>query len=165
MEPTPLTPKELVEFSREHLYYEIDMLYGVARLLQKGSSNIYIYNALLESFVVHGSVILDFFYKLPLNPQEAKATHYIKDLEEWKDAKPPFDRYFIKFNKKRNQEVMHLSYARLKVAPYDKKWDSPKLIEQFRQLIDLFLDYADPALIHPRLYRFKRQKAGPGTGK
>ena len=150
-----LSKEQLRIFSGEHLYYEIVMLYGVTHLLQRGVRDLLIYNALLESFVIHSSVILDFFYKLPLNLDEAKAVHYIKDREDWKKALPPYNKYFIKFNKKRNSEVMHLSYRRLAVLPFDKKWNSSKLVKDIGKIVDLFLDHADPDLIDPRLYELK----------
>ena len=153
--PTPLTIDDLLKFSGEHLYYEIEMLYGVSRLIKAGNSNGIVYNALLESFVLHTSVILDFFYKMPLNPLEAKAAHYIKDMNAWRDVLPSYNKYFIRFNKKRNREVMHLSYERLKVEYVEKVWDFTRLNEQLRKIIDLFLENADPGLLHPKLFQFK----------
>ncbi len=153
--PSSLSSQDLIQFAGEHLRYEIEMLYGVSRLIKEGRADGVIYNALLESFVLHTSVILDFFYKLPMNPQEAKATHYIRDLEDWRQALPPYDKYFIRFNKKRNREVMHLSYDRLKVEWVEKVWDFTRLNVQLRKIIDLFLTKADPALLHPKLSELK----------
>ena len=151
--------QQLVEFSKEHLFYEIEMLYGVAKQLQavskKGAKNVYIYNALLESFIIHASVILDFFYKMPMNPDEAKATHYIFNMDSWKKILPVYDKNFIKFNKKRNRDVMHLNYSRLEVPVYDKKWNSTLLVKDIKKIINLFLDHADPEIIHPSLYKLK----------
>ena len=157
MNPSPasLAPKDLLKFSGEHLYYEIEMLYGVSRLIKEDKEGGIVYNALLESFVLHTSVILNFFYKMPLNPQEAKAVHYIKDLNAWRDILPPYNKYFIRFNKKRNREVAHLSYERLKVEYVEKVWDFTRLNEQLRLIIDLFLEHADPELLHPKLLQFK----------
>ncbi|MFA5261829.1 MAG: hypothetical protein WC450_11440, partial [Candidatus Omnitrophota bacterium] len=65
--------QKLLAFSGEHLWYEINMLYGVMDILLKGVDDYYLYNALLEAFVLHASVILDFFYKPAVKPDDAHA--------------------------------------------------------------------------------------------
>ena len=158
MKPEHLSTEKLIEFSREHVYYEFDMLLGVCRILhQEKLENVYVCNALLESFVLHASVILDFFYNMPMNPYEAKAIHYVQDPKAWEKALPAFDRYLVKFNKKRNREVMHLSYERLLVLPYDKKWNSKQLLKQLSELLRLFLRYADPSLLDKKIYSLKEK--------
>ncbi len=152
-----LTPTRLFKFSEEHLYYEVWMLYGVTQMLQRGTTNLYIYNALLESFVVHASTILDFFYKPQINPNEAKAVHYVSDPREWEKVLLPYNQHFKEFNVKRNQWVMHLSYKRLDVKPQDKRWGAFKITEQIRALFDEFLRLADPQLMHPKLYDLQRR--------
>ena len=156
-----VTNQQLIAFSKDHLFYEFEMLYGVSkqlqRISQKSIKNIYIYNALLESFVIHASVILDFFYKMPINPDEAKATHYINDVDSWKKQLPPYSKHFIKFNKKRNRDVMHLNYSRLDVPVYDKNWNSLQLVRDIKRIINLFLDYADPQRVHPDIYKLRNK--------
>ncbi len=156
MEPFEKIPQaQLIEFSGEHLYYEIRMLYGVSDTLKKGTSNIYIYNALLESFVVHASIILDFFYKPQLKKDDAKASHYMADVKKWMAVLPQQDKDFLEFYQKRNKRVMHLSYQRLEVNPEEKKWDSLKITKRIRKIVKLFLDHANPELLHPKMYELK----------
>lgn len=149
-------PKEkLVAFSGEHLYYELRMLYGVTLTLWKGTSNFYIYNALLEAFVLHASIIIDFFYRPPVEDDDARAVHYVRDIKAWRSALPPLSEEFKKFIHKRNKEVVHLSYKRLEVTPEEKRWGSRRLTKQIKKIVNLFLDHADPELIHPRLLELR----------
>ena len=144
-------------FSREHLYYEIRMLFGVARELKDGTSNIYIYNALLESFVIHASIILDFFYLPQESGDDARAVHYVKDQKKWKTALPLKQKQFSIFHQKRNKEVVHLSYKRLEVHPGQKRWYTSQIVKKIRKVVNIFLDHADPDCLDPRLYELRSE--------
>jgi len=148
----------LREFSREHLYYEIKMLFGVLQTLESKdfkAVNKYIFNALIESYVIHTNILLDFFYKPPTKPDDAKAVDYVKDRKKWKTALLPYNKYFRKFNRRRSREVVHLSYRRLEVSRQEKTWFPEKTTQHIKELINVFLDNADPELVHPRLYELK----------
>jgi len=149
-------PKEkLIAFSGEHLYYEIWMLYGVTDILLKGVADEYVYNALLEAFVIHASIIIDFFYRSEIYDGDARALHYIHNIKGWRAALPSYQKYFKEFHRKRNKEVVHLSYTRLDVKPEEKRWNARKIIKQIRKIVDLFLKQADPELLHPRMYELR----------
>ena len=150
-----ISPHKLRAFSGEHLWYEVNMLYGVMDLLMKGVEDYYLYNALLEAFVLHASVILDFFYKPAVKPDDARAVHYVRDTGAFHKALPPFQQKFGGFTRKRNKEVVHLSYRRLYVRPEEKRWNSTKITKDIRRIVDLFLDHADPARLHPRMYTLR----------
>jgi hypothetical protein len=149
-----MTPQQLKEFSGEHLYYEIRMLYGVLDIFkdQEKIKDRFIYNALIESFVIHTQIILDFFYVPQMKPDDAKAIHFVRDVTIWKEALPPYERYFRKFNRRRSREVVHLSYSRLEVKGEDKTWYPEKTTEHIKLIVDLFLEHADPDRLHAKMY-------------
>lgn len=150
-----ISDKELKDFSEEHLYYEIYMLLASSqRLLAKRDDEV-VFNALLESFVVHAYNLLDFFYKPQIKPDDAKAAHYIKDFAAWKKVLPAYESYFRHFNKRRNREVTHLTYKRLEVRGDAKAWQVRDTSEKIRKIIGIFLNNADPSLIHPKFNEFK----------
>ena len=153
-----LSKEKLVAFSGEHLYYEISMLYGVTDILLKGVENEYISNALLEAFIIHASIIIDFFYRPQVYPGDARAFHYIQDMNKWRESLPSYGRYFKVFHHRRNKEVVHLSYNRLEVKPEEKRWQARKIIKQIRKLVDLFLEQADPQFLHPKIYEMRTAK-------
>ena len=150
-----VSKEKLIEFSGEHLYYEIWMLYGVTDTLLTGVKDEYVYNALLEAFVIHTSIIIDFFYRPQVYGGDARAVHFMSDVAKWKENLPSYERHFKKFHRKRNKEVVHLSYTRLDVKPEEKRWNIRKTIKPIRKVVDLFLDQADPQLLHPKIYELR----------
>lgn len=150
-----ISNKELRDFSGEHLYYEIKMLYEITDILKGKFDNVYVYNGLIESFVIHTYILLDFFYKPRIKADDAKAMDYIKDVKTWKQKRLPFDKYFRNFNRRRSREVVHLSYKRLDRKKEDKVWYSNKTTDHIKKLVSLFLKEADPELIDPKLEEFK----------
>ena len=136
------------------------MLYGVLDQLLKGVEDSCIYNALLESFVLHASVILDFFYKPPVKPDDARAVHYVRDADAFQKALPSFEQKFGGFTRKRNKEVVHLSYRRLYVRPEEKRWGAEKITKDIRRIVDIFLDHADPKKLHTKMYSLRTRRKG-----
>ena len=55
--------KKILEFVREHLPYEIDMLRSTYLTLYQGGVDWAIRNALIESFCIHARNLLEFFSK------------------------------------------------------------------------------------------------------
>lgn len=154
-----ISAADLREFSGEHLFYEIKMLFDVNDLLQKkGVEQGCVYNALLESFIIHAAIILDFFYKPPMKEDDATAVHFIRDVGRWKALRPPFDSYYRKFYRRRSREVVHLSYQRLQIKAEEKPWNIRKVTEQIRRIVDVFLETADPQRLHPNMYELRTQK-------
>ncbi|MBZ0167699.1 MAG: hypothetical protein K8I00_12910 [Candidatus Omnitrophica bacterium] len=153
-----ISQEQLRIFSGEHLFYEIDMLYGVVDRLSAldRPQDPYTINALLEAYVIHTQVILDFFYQPQMKADDAKALHFIDDIRDWKKSIPPYDRYFRKFNRRRSREVVHLSYHRLDIKPEDKTWYLVKTTEHVKLVVNAFLDHANPEKLHPRMYELKR---------
>ncbi len=142
---------KLTAFSQEHLYYEFAMLFGVAEILQRDVEDVYLYNALLESFVVHAANILDFFYRPPVKPDDARAEHFMDHPQSWRRLLPPYEKHFKKFDMKRNKRVVHLSYKRLDVRPEDRRWGIVKISKEIRKILKLFVKNANPGRLHPRL--------------
>lgn len=147
--------KLLYDFSGEHLYYEIKMLFEICDLLMKPSENKYVFNSLLESYVLHTYNLLDFFYKPQIKPDDAKAFHYIKDFDRWKKMLPAYESYFRLFNKRRNREVTHLTYKRMEVTGSAKAWYVKETTDKIRKVVSIFMEVADPKLVHPKLNEFK----------
>lgn len=153
-----ITHEQLKSFSGEHLYYEIFMLYGVVDILKQKPDfdNEIILDALIESFVIHTQIILDFFYIPQMKPDDAKAIHFVKNVGTWKKEIPSYDRYFRRFNRRRSREVVHLTYSRLEVSKEDKPWDIQKTTQHIQKVVNLFIEHADPRRLHERVYALKR---------
>jgi len=147
--------EHLVVFSGEHLYYELNMFFGLSKLLSEGINDQYVYSALLESFIIHTCLILDFFYKPPRKADDASVIHFIDDIKKWKRLRPSYDKYFRKFHRRRSREVVHLSYKRLEVEKSEKLWDIGKIVPNIRELLSAFFEAANPDLLHTNLHKLK----------
>ena len=149
--------KQLIELSGEHLYYEIWMLFEVAELVKKETQGTPIFNALLESFIVHAGILIEFFCDLGSHPSIASVTDYVTKAKEWKDFVYPYERYFVVVRQRRNAELAHLSYDRLNVRPQNKLWHGSTIMRHMKTIISQFLDTAEPKLLHPRMYELRAQ--------
>jgi hypothetical protein len=141
----------LIEFSREHLYYEIWMFYEVGKILAGSVQNLLIRNALLESFLMHARIILDFLDNKKLKDDDAIANDYLPCSVDLKLVMSPKSELLEDVHRRGHKELVHLSYKRLEVELENKKWEFLKMMGEVKQRIDLFLDKADRQLIHNRL--------------
>ena len=148
---------ELIKFSHDHLFYEIWMLFEVTELLRHSNQGTPACNALLESFVIHSAILIEFFYDKGIYSSTARASDYINDLMVWNQSIPPYERYFDKIRKRRNTEMAHLSYERLQVSSRDKAWNYSVTSLQLRGITNQFLGLADPKLLHSKIYNLKTQ--------
>lgn len=155
MNSQKIKKEHLLAFSGEHLYYEFNMFFGLSKLLGKGVNDQYVYSALLESFIIHTCLILDFFYKPPRKADDASVVHFIDDIKKWKKLRPSYDKYFRKFHRRRSREVVHLSYKRLEVEKSEKLWNIAKVVPSVCQLFSAFLETANPELLHPNVHKLK----------
>ncbi len=150
-----ISEDQLRAFAKEHLYYEISMLYYDYDQLKVTSNRDFLFSALLESLIIHTTVLLDFFYKPQMKADDAKAIHYMKDIAAWKKVLPNLDPYFRKFYTRRSKEVVHLSYRRLDVSQEEKSWQGDKTTQNLKETINIFLHNADPGRLDPILNEFK----------
>lgn len=140
--------KELVSVS-EHLKYEIEMLFWIARagnIIKLGDQNHPIIwaidNARVESFPIHLRNLLHFLYRgsCKANPDDVIAEDFFDTDSTWLDECPPKSQLLAKSQGRANKEVAHLTYTRLRVRK--KRWlfenilsDLSPILERFSQLV------------------------------
>jgi hypothetical protein len=81
-----LTDEQLVEYSGEHLKYEVSMLAEADRVLQamRGKQVLWVVNmALIESFAIHLRNLTGFLYPGAVRPGDVLAEDFVKDPSEW----------------------------------------------------------------------------------
>lgn len=114
---------ELVNAS-EDLYYEISMMRTTAQGLISGVANpSAIQNALLESFLLHVRILLDFLSppRRPPLEDDVIATDY---APTWKTVDTADGGKYIEMLREEiNKRLAHLTYKRLKIADRDKGWN------------------------------------------
>lgn len=131
---------EDLKAASKHLSYEIQMLYGTANLLAQG--NIYswaVHNALLESFLIHVRIMLEFLYAQKPWPDDVIAEDFFDDPNEWVQARPKKSDLLKDAHKRAGKQLAHLSYTRLAITPEKKAWRFMKIAKQVDQVFKKFL--------------------------
>ena len=146
---------DLVKFSGEHLFYEITMLYQATLKLAKSEADPLCGNALIESFGIHSAIILDFMLNNKDTEDDAIANHYIRDEMAWKKINSVYRKKLNFIYRRRNKELAHLSYERLKVTADTKNWSFIAIAREIADLVDSFIDSARPNLLHIKVKTLK----------
>ena len=133
------TDQELREAS-DHLHYEIWMLTSLAHGIGSGiAGQGPIANALLESFVIHVRVLMDFLYNDNPQPDDVIAEDYFSSADEWRKMRPELTE-LLKLSKWRaGKEVVHLTYERLEVTPETKPWPFVQIVNEITSVINVFI--------------------------
>ncbi len=150
------TPSDLLAVSH-HLFYEIWMFYESARFLKQDSkTDVVLTNVCLESFTVHGRILLDFFYN-KAQKDDVIAEHYI---ENWKEICPMLQDNLKKLSYRVGKEIAHLTYARLKVTAETRGWNTMAAENELHLVIKKFQENVPRNLVVEKLLQLK-----PTTGR
>jgi len=120
----------------KHLIYEIEMFAFAWKKLNEKNIDPLTKNSMIESFLVHTSNLFHFFYlgeskRIGMRRDDMIAEDY---LPKGKGGRAKFrknrtpKRYLNSIQKKRNKQLAHLTYARLKMRGWDAK--IPKKLEK-----------------------------------
>lgn len=123
------TPEELRAASNA-LEYEIRLLNDVADMLPSYTSGV-VHDALVESFVVHTRILIEFFYPqdkthYPTEKNLAResdtiiAPDFFLDESQWKERLPD---WLEDVRNRAHKLLAHLSYSRVFKYENDKGWD------------------------------------------
>ena len=134
-----------------HLFYEIWMFYESARFLKRDiGTDVVSTNAHLESFAVHGRVLLSFFYS-EAEQDDVIARHYIKN---WENICPPIPEKLKKIRFRVGKEVAHLTYSRLHVTPEAKGWDV-SAEQEMHQIVEKFQENVPKNFVIEKLLQLR----------
>jgi hypothetical protein len=145
---------ELREYADEHLWYEIWMTatltarmsrHGV--LFNKGLSaadgpfaeellELTGRNADIESFVMHVRSLIEFLYK----PSGVGAADYFDNKNEWFSSRPNRPKSLKRFKERAAQEIVHLSFRRLRLGEAAKRWPYEEMWRDLAKVLSVFLD-------------------------
>ena len=139
------------------LYYEFWMFERLALGMASGiAGEGVINNALMESFVIHLRVLLDFFYTDKTEQDDIIAAHFFIDPEIWKKARPDKTPLLLEAEKRANKEVAHLTYTRLDKTPEQKNWEFLLILSDVNKVKEAFLNILPPRhLLGERWANFK----------
>jgi hypothetical protein len=150
-----LSKSELLEYSKEHLFYEIEMLYGTAQEIAFGQqSPLVVKNALVESFAFHLRNLIDFLYHPSPKPNDVVAKHFMDDPIQWEAILPQQSQNLRGRKTQADKQVAHLTEARKAGTHPDKNWLVGHLIQEMTPLFKLFVGNASPNRLHDNVKDF-----------
>ena len=134
------------------LYYEIWMLLNLGRIMSVGigRESVFINNALVESFMIHARVMLEFLYAENPRKDDIVAEDFLPDTEQWQDIRIPKTELLETVHNRVSKEAVHLTYARLEQTPETKQWAFLQIAEDFELVFDQFLELVPTYLLGSR---------------
>jgi hypothetical protein len=130
----------VLQEASKHLHYEFWMLASLAGGLASGiTADLWLRNALLESFVIHVRVLIDFLYAERPKPDDVIAADYFSPSEEWEKLRPAQSETLERARIRAHKELAHLTYARLNVTPETKPWPFIEIAKEIHSVMDIFL--------------------------
>ena len=133
--------KQEFKEASNHLHYEVWMLSSLAHGMGSGiAGKGPIANALLESFVIHVRVLMDFLYNESPHPDDVIAEDYFSFPDEWRNMRPPLSKLLRQAKRRAGKEVAHLTYARLDVTPETKPWLFVQIANEISTVIKVFIE-------------------------
>lgn len=163
-----MTNSELLEYSREHVFHEIEMLFDSAQLLahfdhsKRDTDPVshVIGNALVESFAIHLRNLTDFLYPRPSGkPSDVLAKDFCS--QDVSVGLPSIGAQLDGARRKADKQVSHLTSERLPARDPGKRWHYLDLAEQIRVRLVHFVNCADSNRLHPRVVDFVRALRAP----
>lgn len=134
----PTRKIEELRGASKHLHYEVAMFFILARALASGVfGEGILHNAVLESFIIHARILLDFLF-LKARPQDddVVAEDYLSEWTEIRGEMPPI---LTDLRFRVGKRAAHLTYSRLAVGSEEKPWEFLKIVGTLEGVLDRFI--------------------------
>jgi hypothetical protein len=150
-----MTDDELLAFSGEHLFYELEMVFwagplALAYAAPESVDQQIIKNALVESFATHLRVLTAFFYDGRKWRDDVIAEDYVADVAAWRAARGPVPEVLKRAAQRTGGEVAHLTRRR-HADPGNKAWAPPELIGALADPVRTFVAMTPPTRLDWRV--------------
>lgn len=169
----PFPDAFLFAYSKEHLYYEVDMFFemvdvwgrlaldhGLLAMLGRPNK---VEEALLESSVIHFRNVVDFlFTRHPLPPNGVVADDF-SEVGAWERLRPAMSETLAVGQARAHREIAPLTTSRIASAPATKAWDFTALADELRPVLQLFAVEAKSSRLWPGFARAIRR--GPSRSE
>jgi hypothetical protein len=120
----------------ERLKYEVWMLWSLANILATDNQGKgVIHNALLESFLIHARILIEFLYKNEPYEDTVRASQYFTSDSLWKSIRPPKTELLKKTVKDAHKQLAHLTYTRLQGKT---QWPYIKIANDIKAVLQVF---------------------------
>jgi hypothetical protein len=143
------TDTHFLAYSREHLWYEIDMLLQVYELSGKkfpDELKTVLTNILIESYTIHFRNLVTFLYPTKnVRPSDVYAYHFYTPKTDWQKIAPVISPTLEKARGRAHREIGHLTTKRHFGTPQEKHWNFTELLIELVLVLKVFSDSADPS--------------------
>ncbi|MGD0785047.1 MAG: hypothetical protein ABR969_04465 [Sedimentisphaerales bacterium] len=120
----------------ERLEYEVWMLWSLANILATDNQGKgVIHNALLESFLIHTRILIEFLYKDEPYKDNVRASQYFTPDSPWESIRPPKTELLEKTEKDAHKQLAHLTYTRLQGK---MQWPYIKIVNDIKAVLQVF---------------------------
>ncbi|HXY25582.1 MAG TPA: hypothetical protein VEI73_13080 [Candidatus Acidoferrum sp.] len=153
------TDQQLLDYSQEHLLYELHMFRWVGENLPADKG--FLLSALLESFAIHLRNLIEFFYTEPNNARndDLVAGEFFDSPNAWN---PGTMSTSLKDARERaNKEISHITYKRKEAIDPTKPWPVAALFKEVQAVAVKFAASASSKKLHPSVVTWL--KADPKT--
>ncbi len=116
--------------------YEVWMLWSLANILaidNKGKG--VIHNALVESFLIHARILIEFLYKNQPYKDTVRASQYFTSDSPWKSIRPQKTQLLKTTEQDAHKYLAHLTYTRLQGK---KRWPFIKIATDIETVLKVF---------------------------
>lgn len=83
------------------------------------------------------------------------ANSYFDNPKDWISILPPKSRLLRIVHGRRYMKIFYFIYKKAKITPNSKPWEISKIMQEIKQLVDLFLSRANTELIDPKIYELR----------
>jgi hypothetical protein len=153
------TDQQLLDYSEEHLLYELHIFRWVAENLPADKG--FLLSALLESFAIHLRNLIDFFYTPPSNARndDLVAADFFDSPGPWNPG--PIPKSLSDARERANKEISHITYKRKNATDPTKHWPVADLFNEIQSVAQSFAAGASSKKLHPSVTTWL--KSDPNT--
>ena len=122
----------------ESLKYEVWMLWSLANILTiDNQGEGVIHNALVESFLIHARILIEFLYKNQPYKDTVRASQYFTSDSPWKSIRPQKTKLLEKTEKDAHKHLAHLTYTR---SQGKRRWPHIKIANDIKAVLQVFYE-------------------------
>ncbi len=155
---SPFSDSFLLDYSAEHLRYEVEMLFQVRELRRHPSfpfigeaDSRWMNNVLSESLAVHVRNIIEFLYTDGKFKTDVVASNFFDGTKDWAQIRPTLSSVLKDARKRSNTQLTHLTTHRIGGTLPEKEWSVDKIVNELRSVLNVFVDNALPERLSPQV--------------
>ena len=131
------TTEELQRILSNLKKYEVWMMWSLTHILAADNQGQgVIHNALVESFLIHARLLIEFLYRdTQMKDDDALAKDFFSPATKWQGIRPVKSRLLEETTQAANKHLVHLTYTRLQKK---KRWPYIEIANDIKAVLQVF---------------------------